>query len=168
MRCNCEECDSEANVSISEKMLTPWRNSDIFSKPMRRSILSINNRVARLVAAQVILLWILLSVTHAEDYVAISRILKNPSDLQLHAVTLRGTIHDLQELPPHPGRLGPVIGACRFRLKDETGSIAVEIHQRCTEAIDTTRQHSYEVMGIIQTHDAYPSLIATAIRPLNE
>ena len=104
------------------------------------------------------------SMAQAEDLIPIATIIKGHADFQLHVVTLRGSITDLEALPPYMTRRGLVVGACRFTLKDDTGSIEVEVDRDCTESVDITRRQNYTVGGILQVRGSKISLIAMEIR----
>ena len=86
-----------------------------------------NSRAAMLTTAQIIVLFTGVSASLAADAIPIGTVLAKFSAHQLHDVTLRGSIIDIQELFPYIGRLGVVRGACRFFLKDQTGMIEIHV-----------------------------------------
>ena len=130
---------------------------------------------AMLTGAQLIMLFTGLSVSLANDALPIGTVLAGFSTHQLHEVTLRGAIIDVQELPPYIGRLGPVRGACRFFLKDETGMIEIQVGQNCMPkelATAVARGQAYEVRGMVQVRCASEcpvvSVVATEVRPVGD
>jgi hypothetical protein len=90
--------------------------------------------------------------------------IKEQAAFQLHIVTLRGSISDLETLPPYMTRRGLVVGACLFTLKDGTGSIEVEVDRDCAESIDRTWRQNYTVRGILQMQGSKVFLLATEVR----
>lgn len=134
-----------------------------------------NSRAAMLTGAQLIVLWTGLSVSLAADAIPIGAVLAHVSAHQLHDITLRGTIIDIQELPPYIGRLGTVRGACRFFLKDKTGMIEIQVEQHCMPkelATAAARGQTHEVRGVVQVRGApespIVSVVAFEIRPFSD
>lgn len=107
-------------------------------------------------------------MAQAEDPVSIAAIIKDHAAFQLHIITLRGSITDLEALPPYMTRRGLVVGACLFTLKDDTGSIEVEVDRDCAESVDKTRRQNYTVRGILQMRGSKVFLIATEVRRNDE
>lgn len=134
-----------------------------------------NFRAAMLTSAPLIVLLTELSVSLAADAIPIGAVLANFSVHQLHDVTLRGTIIDIQELPPYIGRLGVVRGACRFFLKDQTGMIEIQVEQHCMPkelATAAARGQAYEVRGVVQVRGASEgpivSVVAFEVKPVGD
>lgn len=130
---------------------------------------------AMLTGAQLIMLFTGLSVSLADDAIPIGAVLANLSAHQLHDVTLRGAIIDVQELPPYIGRLGTVRGACRFFLKDKTGMIEIQVGQNCMpRELATAAAHgqAYEVRGMVQVQCASEcpvvSVVAVEVKPVGD
>jgi hypothetical protein len=103
-------------------------------------------------------------MAQAEDPIPIAGIIKEHAASELHIVTLRGSLTDLEALPPYMTRRGLVVGACRFTLEDGTGSIEVEVDQNCAESIDRTWRQNYTVRGILQMRGSKVFLLATEVR----
>jgi len=103
-------------------------------------------------------------MAQAEAPIPIATIIKEHTVFELHIVKLRGSITNLETLPPYMGRRGLVVGACRFTLEDGTGSVEVEVDQNCAESVDTTQRQNYTVGGILQVRGSKLFLIATEIR----
>lgn len=130
---------------------------------------------AVLTGAQLIVLFTGLSVSLADDAIPIDAVLKNLSAHQLHDVTLRGAIIDVQELPPYIGRLGTVRGACRFFLKDKTGIIEILVGQNCMPgelATAAAQGQAYQVRGMVQVQCASEcpvvSVVAVEVKPVGD
>ncbi len=128
-----------------------------------------------LIGAPLIVLFTGLSVSLAADAIPIGAVLANLSAHQLHAVTLRGAIFDVQELPPYIGRLGTIRGACRFFLKDKTGMIEIQVGQNCMpRELATAAAHgqAYEVLGMVQVQCASEcpvvSVVAVEVKPVGD
>ena len=124
-----------------------------------------------LIGAQLIVLSTGLSVSLSNDAIPIGAVLAEFSTHQLHDVTLRGAIIDVQELPPYIGRLGTVRGACRFFLKDKTGMIEIQVSRNCMPmelAAAAFRGQVYEVRGLVQVRCVpecpVVSVVATEVR----
>lgn len=103
-------------------------------------------------------------MAQGEAPIPIATIIKDQAALQLHIVTVRGSITDLEALPPYMTRRGLVVGACLFTLKDGTGSIDVEVDRNCAESIDSTWRQTYTVHGILQMRGSKVFLLATEVR----
>jgi hypothetical protein len=134
-----------------------------------------NSCAAMLTGAQLIALFPGLSVSLAADAIPIGAVLANVSAHQLYDITVRGTITDIQELPPYIGRLGVVRGACRFFLKDQTGMIEIQVGQYCMPkelATAAARGQAYEVRGVVQVRGASKgsiiSVVAFEIKPFGD
>ena len=103
-------------------------------------------------------------MAQAQDPIPIAAIIKEQAAYQLRIVTLRGSITDLEALPPYMTRRGPVVGACLFTLKDGTGSIEVEVDRDCAESLDRTWHQNYIVRGILQMQGSKIFLLAIEVR----
>ena len=145
--------------------------------PMRRRRRGFfeHSHAALLTSAQLLVLLSGLSVSLAADATPIGAVLANVSAHQLHDITVRGTISDIQELPPYIGRLGTVRGGCRFFLKDQTGKIEIQVGQNCMpKELATAAAHGqiYEVRGVVQVRDASEgplvSMVASEVLPVGD
>lgn len=130
---------------------------------------------AILTGTQLIVLFTGLSVSLADDAIPIGAVHADFSAHQLHIVTLRGAIIDVQEVPPYIGRLGTIRGACRFFLKDKTGMIEIQVGQHCMPselATAAARGQTYEVRGMVQIQCASKcpvvSVVAVEVKPVGD
>ncbi|OQW37593.1 MAG: hypothetical protein A4E19_13010 [Nitrospira sp. SG-bin1] len=119
---------------------------------------------ATLICAHVTVLCLGFSTAQAQAPISIATVIKESAAYQLRIVTLRGSITDLEALPPYMTRRGPVVGACLFTLKDGTGSIEVEVDRDCAESVDRTWRQNYIVRGILQMQGSKIFLLATEVR----